>query len=180
MKDGFLKNAGREYSPGKRMVLLLCAGLVFLVLLPYGLVILSQRLDQHFGLPALVFGRANLLLGGVCIAGGLFLGLWSNNVLFTSGRGTPIPLMATQELQVKPPYCYCRNPMALGAIVGYLGAALVLGSPAALGLVLAFAGLLLVYIRLLEEKEMELRFGDAYRAYRQQTPFLIPHWRQKR
>ena len=43
--------------------------------------------------------------------------------------------------------------------------------------ILLFAICLLVYIRLLEEKEMELRFGADYIEYRRQTPFLIPRFR---
>lgn len=33
------------------------------------------------------------------------------------------------------------------------------------------------YIKLLEEKEMELRFGTDYIEYRRQTPFLLPRFR---
>ena len=40
--------------------------------------------------------------------------------------------------------------------------------------VLLSAGLLLIYIKRVEEKEMEIRFGQDYLAYKQQTPFLIP------
>jgi protein-S-isoprenylcysteine O-methyltransferase Ste14 len=42
--------------------------------------------------------------------------------------------------------------------------------------VLFFAGLLLIYIKRVEEKEMEIRFGQEYLTYRQQTPFLIPRF----
>jgi protein-S-isoprenylcysteine O-methyltransferase Ste14 len=107
----------------------------------------------------------------------LLFGLWSNYVQFTIGRGTPVPIMATQKLIVQPPYSYCRNPMALGAIVLYLGIAIWLGSLSALGMVLLPAICLLIYIKLIEEKEMELRFGADYIEYRRQTPFLIPRFR---
>jgi protein-S-isoprenylcysteine O-methyltransferase Ste14 len=33
---------------------------------------------------------------------------------------------------------------------------------------------LLAYIRLVEEKEMAARFGEAYPAYRRRVPFIIP------
>ena len=36
---------------------------------------------------------------------------------------------------------------------------------------------LLVYIKLIEEKEMRLRFGADYIEYRRQTPFLFPRFR---
>lgn len=178
MKDKFLRNATREYSSRQRGALLVLAGMVFLILLPAGLIFISAHLDQFLSLPKIFFGWPNLLLSYLCIGGGLGLGLWSNYVLFTSGRGTPVPLMATQELQVQPPYSYCRNPMALGAILGYLGVAVLLGSLAAFGMVLLFATVLLLSIHRWEEEELQLRFGEAYREYRNRTPFIFPHFRR--
>ncbi len=82
-----------------------------------------------------------------------------------------MPLMATQKLIVQPPYSYCRNPMALGAIVMYLGAAILFGSIGAVALVMLGTALLLTYIKRVEEKEMEIRFGQQYLEYKQRTPF---------
>ena len=90
-----------------------------------------------------------------------------------------MPLMATQKLIIQPPYSYCRNPMALGAIGMYLGVAILFRSLGAVILVLLTASLLLIYIKLVEEKEMQIRFGQEYLAYKQQTPFLIPRFRNR-
>jgi protein-S-isoprenylcysteine O-methyltransferase Ste14 len=109
------------------------------------------------------------------LAGWLFA-IWSIYAQFTLGRGTPVPLMATQKLVVQPPYTWCRNPMALGAIVMYTGVAVLFGSMGAFTLVLLGAACLLVYIKLLEEKEMLLRFGQEYLDYKRRTPFLIPRF----
>jgi len=36
------------------------------------------------------------------------------------------------------------------------------------------------YIKLVEEKELEARFGEEYREYKRKTPFLIPKiWKIK-
>jgi protein-S-isoprenylcysteine O-methyltransferase Ste14 len=64
--------------------------------------------------------------------------------------------------------------MALGAIVMYLGVALLRRSLAAVGLVLAAATALLTYIKRVEETEMLARFGEEYVAYRERTSFLLP------
>jgi protein-S-isoprenylcysteine O-methyltransferase Ste14 len=91
-----------------------------------------------------------------------------------------VPLMATQQLIVQKPYSYCRNPMALGAIMAFVGVAILIGSISAIILVLTGAVFLLVYIKLLEEKEMTLRFGEAYQEYKKHTPFIIPRlWQRK-
>jgi protein-S-isoprenylcysteine O-methyltransferase Ste14 len=87
--------------------------------------------------------------------------------------------MATQKLIVQPPYAHCRNPMALGAIVLYLGVAVTAGLPAAGLLWLPGSVALLAYIRLVEEQEMVARFGEEYLAYRRRVPFIIP-WPHRR
>jgi len=178
MKEKFLKQARREYGPGKRTVMLVIAGVFILGFLPGAIVHFSPLLDRQLGLPSLAFGAVNIILGCSFVVAGFLLGWWSVYVQFTIGRGTPVPLMATQQLIIQKPYSYCRNPMALGAIVAYLGIAILTGSISAVAIVVTLTVLLLVYIKFLEEKEMELRFGEAYREYRKQTPFIIPRFRK--
>ncbi len=180
MKDRLLKQAGREYGPKQRTIGLIIEGVVFLGILPFILVYFSSWLDPLLQLPRITFGVLNVILGSVFIVAGFLLGWWSCYVQFTVGRGTPVPIMATQQLIITKPYSYCRNPMALGAIVAYLGVAILLGSISAVGLVLAGAAFLLSYIKLLEEKEMELRFGEAYWEYRRLTPFILPRLARKK
>jgi protein-S-isoprenylcysteine O-methyltransferase Ste14 len=180
MKEKFFEQAKREYSPGKRIMLLMIAGVFFLGIMPVTLVYYCPRLDHQFGLPPLAFGGINILLGCGFVAAGFLLGWWAIYVQFTTGRGTPVPVMATQQLIIQKPYNFCRNPMALGTIVAFLGVAILIGSISAVVLVLSLTVLLLVYIKFLEEKEMELRFGEAYRMYRKQTPFIIPRFRKRK
>lgn len=180
MKEKFLKQAAREHSPGARIVALIFEGILFVIILPGALVYFSRLLDQYFKLPGFACRPVTSILGGASIAAGLLFAWWSIYAQFTAGRGTPVPVMATQELIVKHPYNYCRNPMALGTIVLYLGVAVLLGSISAVIIVIILSALLLVYIRFLEEAEMDLRFGEAYQEYRKQTPFIIPRfWRRK-
>ena len=180
MRGKFLKQAEHEFSPGERLVALMIEGVLFLGILPAALIYFSPRLDHQFNLPHLAFGVVNLILGCGFIVTGLPFAWWAIYVQFTIGRGTPAPLMATQQLIIQKPYSYCRNPMALGAIVVFLGVAILIGSISAVGIVLALSVVLLVYIKLLEGKEMELRFGEAYQAYRKETPFIIPRlWQRK-
>jgi len=178
MKEKFPEQAEREYSPGKRFIALIIEGILFVGILPGILVYSSPLLDHRFELPRLAYGAVNVIIGCVFIAAGILFALWSIYIQFTIGRGTPVPLMATQKLITQRPYNYCRNPMALGTIVFYLGIAALIGSISAVALVLIWAILLIVCIKFLEEKEMEMRFGKLYREYRKQTPFIIPRLRQ--
>jgi len=176
MKEKFLEQAGREYSPKQRFVALLFMAPIFLFILPFIFIKLGAWLDQIFQFPPILVSPYNFVLGCLLILSGLLFAFWSNYSQFTLGRGTPVPLMATQKLIVQPPYTYCRNPMAAGAIGMYLGVALLFHSIGAVVLVLIFAGVLLIYIKRVEEKEMEIRFGSEYLDYKRKTPFLIPHF----
>ncbi len=178
MRERLLKQASHEYSPRQRAALLAAAGVVFLVILPWALVRLGGRLDRVLDWPALLHPPANAILGGLLILAGWPFALWSIYVQFTLGRGTPVPVMATQKLIVRPPYSYCRNPMALGTIIAYGGVSVVTGSPGAALLVLLGAAALLTYIKVVEEREMVARFGEAYLAYRRRVPFIIPRLRR--
>jgi protein-S-isoprenylcysteine O-methyltransferase Ste14 len=112
------------------------------------------------------------------VAGWLFAN-WTVGVQFSLGKGTPIPLMATQRLVVRRPYTYCRNPMTLGTTAFYLGIAFWAGSFSALILGLIYPVGILIYIKLVEEKELEQRFGHEYLEYKRRTPFLIPRFRNE-
>jgi protein-S-isoprenylcysteine O-methyltransferase Ste14 len=174
MKEKLLRQAGREYAPWQRLLALAALAPLFLLLLPLALIRWGERLDQALRLPRLPSGRPIQALGGAMTISGWLLGVWSVKAQFDLGRGTPVPLMATQRLVVEPPYTVTRNPMALGAIMMYLGVAVLRRSLAGIGLVFAAGSALLTYIKRVEEAEMLARFGDEYVAYRARTPFLLP------
>ena len=64
--------------------------------------------------------------------------------------------------------------MTLGTAIFYLGVAIWLGSISAVGLGLIYPVGILIYIKLIEERELEERFGSEYLEYKKSTPFLIP------
>ena len=176
MQDKLLEQARHEYSPKQRFVALLFLAPIFLFVLPYLFIRLGARLDQWLHWPPILSLPFNLMLGWLLILPSWLFAMWSIYSQFTIGRGTPVPLMATQKLIIQPPYTYCRNPMALGAIGLYLGVAILFRSIGAVILVLFVASWLLIYIKRVEEKEMQSRFGQEYLAYKQQTSFLIPRF----
>lgn len=178
--DWLVKQAKREYGPRPRSALLLAAGVLFLIMLPITLLYLGRLLDRSLNWPTLAYPPLTVIVGGLMALGGWLLGVWTVYLQFTLGRGTPVPVMATQKLIVRPPYSYCRNPMALGAIVAYMGVSIIAGSPGAALLVVLGASGLLIYIKVVEEQEMTARFGDEYLVYRRQVPFIIPWPRRLR
>jgi protein-S-isoprenylcysteine O-methyltransferase Ste14 len=171
--------AKREYSLRHHLVVLGCAGLLVVLILPSLLVVSSAAIDQWLHLPGFVVGAINPIAGLLLIVGGLFLGLWSVYAQITIGMGTPVPLVPTRKLVVKKPFTCCRNPMTLGTFLIYVGIAVWIGSFSAIALVVFFIAILLLYIKLIEEKELEARFGLDYLAYKRNTPFILPRLRSR-
>ena len=86
-----------------------------------------------------------------------------------------MPFTPTTELVTRGPYRYIRNPILLGVSLFYFGAtSLPFGW--LVGLTVFGGSLLLggIYYRAVEERQLEERFGEAYRTYKRQTPFLVP------
>lgn len=173
--SSFARWARTEHSEGTRTVTLALVGApLFLCLIPLLVVGIGPRLDGRLGLPRLPSGIPIRVAGGVLALTGFGLGLWSVAEQVTRGRGTPLPVMPTQQLLTQPPFCYCRNPMTLGTILAYLGLALARATFAGAALVAALSAGLVVYLKGIEERELAERFGEAYLAYKRDTPFLIP------
>lgn len=113
-------------------------------------------------------------LAAVAAAGGLGLAIWTVRLFARYGDGTPAPWEPPAKLVVRGPYRHVRNPMISGVVLMLAAAALVFQSwPLAAWLAFFFAANA-VYIPLVEEKGLEKRFGDDYRAYRANVPRLIP------
>jgi protein-S-isoprenylcysteine O-methyltransferase Ste14 len=172
--------ARRECGETTRIATTLLVGPVFLGLLPFLVAAVGPRLDRRLGLPGLGIGTVSRVVGGLVTVVGFSLGFWSVNTQLKRGRGTPLPVMPTQQLLTDGPFRYCRNPMTLGAVLAYLGIAVAARTVAGTALVLSLAATLLVYLKRLEEGELAERFGEAYLAYKRETPFIIPRSPRRR
>ncbi len=164
-----------------KMALAVLSGIVlFLLVLPLLMLLAANGIGMALGLPP--WPSAPLHLLGLPLAAlGLFLVAWSGYALITSGRGTPLPLTPTERLVITGPYALCRNPMVLGELLYLTGLGLLLTSPALLALVwLAFFPAVVAYLKLVEERRLEGRFGEAYLAYKREVPFLLPRPRRSR
>ncbi len=166
--------AQEEHREATRIAAMVPLAPLFLGLLPFVVAGVGPRLDRRLGLPSPRIGNVNRILGGLLTFLGFSLGFWSVNTQLTRGRGTPLPVMPTQELLTEGPFRYCRNPMTLGTILAYLGMAVAVGTTAGTVIVLSMAASLLAYLKRLEEGELAERFGEPYLAYKRETPFIIP------
>ena len=170
----YRKWASRELSLKTRLLTLISAGILFVLFIPYTLLFPVHQLDLTLHFPTLYIGLINPILGIFFILVGGIYGYWSITSQLFFAQGTPLPMMPTQKLLTTGPFKQCRNPMTFGTIVAYLGIGFIIGSLSVILLVLLFSALLLTYIKLVEEKELEVRFGKDYLDYKAMTPFLIP------
>jgi len=91
------------------------------------------------------------------------------------GLGAPFAVALSQRLATDLMYRYTRNPMVLGTILFLFSTGLFFGSLSFLIWVGGgLAPVWIYFVKAYEERELELRFGDTYLAYRSRTPFLIP------
>jgi protein-S-isoprenylcysteine O-methyltransferase Ste14 len=171
--------AKKKQSSRGQIITLVCAGLFFLLIFPFLIIRWSNGLDQWLGFPGFNLGLVTIIPGIIIAVGGFLLGFWSVYAEITIGSGTPLPMMPTQKLVIKPPFTYCRNPMTLGTLIGYVGFGIVIGSISAILIAVLFVSLLLIYLKLVEEKELEARFGEEYLEYKKRTPFFIPRFWKK-
>ena len=130
--------------------------------------------DRWLNLPAVIYMPWNLVLGLLLLAPGALIIIWTW-IQFLAARGTPVPINPPQTLITRGLYAYSRNPMLLGIFLMFFGAGILTGS---ISLTFLFSPLcvLIFYfqVTLVEEKEMELKFGQAYLDYKQKVPRFFP------
>jgi protein-S-isoprenylcysteine O-methyltransferase Ste14 len=121
----------------------------------------------------------SLALGWVILIIGWLIMFWPVIAFFRT-RGTPVPFDPPPKLITNGLYAYIRNPMLLGMFIFMVGLGILLGS---LSLIFIFTPLFIVinvlYIKAIEEKEMEKKFGTEYVEYKKRVPMFIPRLKKR-
>jgi protein-S-isoprenylcysteine O-methyltransferase Ste14 len=108
------------------------------------------------------------LAGSAIGIGGLALMAWAILTL-RRARTTVLPHHGASVLVVSGPFRFRRNPIYLGEVMIFLGLAELTKSLWLVILAPVFA-LLITWLAILpEERHLEAKFGDAYRAYKART-----------
>jgi protein-S-isoprenylcysteine O-methyltransferase Ste14 len=109
----------------------------------------------------------------VIITGAAFLLTVINLAL--KGLGAPFFIALTQKLAADWLYAWTRNPMLLAALAFFLSMGIWFQSMLfVLWVLILLAPALLVFVKVYEERELEIRFGASYREYKSRTPMLLP------
>lgn len=142
---------------------------VLLVVVPLAI----HALELDAGVPEMVFPGRHLVAASLLMAFSA-LNVGTAMVLVREGRGTPLPLDCPREFVAAGPYRFVRNPMAIAGLGQGLAVAIWLGSWAVLAYVIAGILVWQWVARPAEERDLEARFGDEYRAYRGAVRCWIP------
>ena len=95
--------------------------------------------------------------------------------LALKGLGAPFVIALSRKLAVDWLYAWTRNPMVLAGLALLLSVGLWFQS--ALFVVwdlILCAPALLFFVKVYEERELEIRFGESYLEYKSRTPMLFP------
>jgi len=164
--------AGKEYSAGYRGVATALGATLFLAGWP-ALAWICGRGEQETIFP----DKAAVVLSILFFVAGIPWVSWAVLWQLLKGKGTPVPMVPTKEFLPSGPYRYCRNPMMLGFFLYLAGWAALFNRLGSWAFLFVFMVLLILEIKLVEEKELQQRFGDAYLEYKKKTPFFIPKLR---
>ena len=102
------------------------------------------------------------------------LNLTTGYVMSSWGKGTPLPLETASVLVIRGPYRYVRNPMAISGLSMGLMVGWWLGSWLTLAIVLLAGMTWHLFVRPLEERDLEQRFGATYLTYKSKIRNWIP------
>lgn len=139
--------------------------------------------------PALILGATAAGQGEISLAGsgsvrfwialvlasdGLILAAWTGTLFKTVGEGTPSPWDLPRKLVLRGPYLLFRNPMIAGVLLLLGAESLLFGSWYIALWLCVFFVLKTAYLVRVEEPELERRFGESYRRYKENVPRWIP------
>ena len=155
-----------------------------LILTPVGLVVFfgmllliifgSLFMDRALGFPELLSGLIGTLIGVVLLSLGLVYWVWCI-VWFSRAKGTPVPFNPPRELVTAGPYAWSRNPMLIGVFAFLFGIGFSLHS---VSMVFVWTPAFIIFnvleLKLVEEPELERRFGKSYIEYKRRVPMFLP------
>ena len=155
-----------------------------LFLTPVGLVVFfgmlllvvfgSLYMDRLLDFPKFLSGPIGTVIGAVFLSLGLIIWAWCV-VWFSKAKGTPVPFNPPRELVSVGPYAWSRNPMLTGVFTFLFGIGFILHS---MSMILVWTPAFIIFnvleLKLVEEPELERRFGESYIEYRRRVPMFIP------
>jgi protein-S-isoprenylcysteine O-methyltransferase Ste14 len=161
-------------GPKRLRILLTPIGLVIFFGMLLVVVFGSLYMDRALGIPKLLSGPIITLIGVVLLSVGLVIWVWCV-LWFSKAKGTPVPFNPPRELVTAGPYAWSRNPMLTGVFAFLFGIGFLLHSES---MVFVLTPVFVIFnvleLKLVEEPELERRFGESYIEYKRRVPMFVP------
>ena len=173
LMDLFLSFTKKQYSNSYKIIALIPGSIVFLVISPLFLFLFSRYLNQFSPLHWPRTLEISVAITAIIVA--ITIMTWGTFSLWIQGKGTPAPIAPTSVMVKTGAYKCCRNPIELGTDLYFLALGTWLDTLTT-GILCMTFGMMLGYgyIKIIEERELKLRFGKEYDNYRTATPLFLP------
>ena len=108
--------------------------------------------------------QLSIIFGLVILVIGIIFRFWAS-ITFYQNNIRVLSLKPQSTFTKNGPYRFSRNPLYVGIVAIFLGIMLVVGSIS--GIISSVSLFIFwdLYIRFIEEKQLERAFGDSYREY---------------
>ena len=158
----------------RRRVLWSIAGALFWYGAVAIMIWLAPIVDRAIGIRMPIPLVLRLPVGIILLMIGVPMVVWTI-LRFLRIKGSPIPFNPPPALVVNGLYRIVRNPMHAGWTVSLIGVAVLMQSFTLLAIFLPlFIIVHIVYLKFVEEKELENKFGQAYIDYKKKVPMFFP------
>jgi protein-S-isoprenylcysteine O-methyltransferase Ste14 len=133
---------------------------------------LIVRINERWDLPRWEVFPAQVV-GLALMAAGVFLYVYCAFIFVRRGRGTPSPVVPTQQLVTDGIFGYSRNPIYVGYVAFLMGEFLLFGHLLLFGYAVLIALIIQALVVKWEEPDLTRRFGVEYQAYMRRVPRWI-------
>ncbi len=150
-------------------IFIILGGILSSLYLDYNIIHIHVNLVWHI----ILFVIGFLLLRII-----LYTSAYTGRVLKKLGKKGKVPKFETNRLIKEDIYSCMRHPMHLGLLLLPESVGFMMGSPSFILIVGPIIMVLMIMmIKLFEEKEAERKFGEEYRKYKKEVPMfsLSPH-----
>ncbi len=145
-----------------------------ILMLPFNVIIVIPALILYFS--DYTYKTPNTL-SLILLSMGIFLLAWTIILFYNVGKGTLAPWNPPKNFVVKGPYRYVRNPMIIGVLLMLFAEYFLLNSVEILSWALLVFVINTIYFYLFEEKQLEKKFKQDYKRYKENVPMWIPRFK---
>lgn len=132
--------------------------------------------DETIGIKPLPFKPVGFMAGACMTITGMYLIFVSIKAIKNIGHGAP-SFRLTKKIVDSDIYKRVRNPMSLGYYLLCIGISLAVGSTYLTIGSIIISLIHMFNLKYFEERELEIRYGESYIKYKQNTAFLIPKFK---